>query len=190
MNEVALLFSEGNEKMRSSFVLLGMSSIVVLVSALGGIGAISALEAKQDMVVAMQAELPIELPATAEDLEEGQHSVILYGSLAMLFWCIVGAIIGAWTYVFIIPDQKATPRRMAAKLVSAAGCGVTLTPLVIHVAGLPRDPNLIGGISTFVALGSVGLIVDLFPLVLAKLRAWILGKIPCEDEGKKNDKPS
>lgn len=186
MNEINLLFSDGQEKMRSSFVLLGMSSIVVLVSALGGIGAVSALEAKSQLVATMQTELP----ADSAGIAEGEHSMVLYGSLAMLFWCIVGAIIGAWTYVFIIPDQKATPRRMAAKLVSAAGCGVTLTPLVIHVGGLPKDPNLIGGISTFVALGSVGLIVDLFPLVLAKLRAWILGKIPGEDGNGKTDKPS
>ena len=186
MNEVSILFSDGHEKMRSSFVLLGMSSIVMLVSALGGIGAVSALEAKYQLVATAQTEVP----AVLEDIAGDGHTMVLYGSLAMLFWCIVGSIIGAWTYVFIIPDNQATPRRMAAKLVSAAGCGVTLTPLVIHVAGFPKDPNLIGGISTFVALGSVGLIVDLFPLVLIKIRAWILGKIPGEDDNGKTDKPT
>lgn len=174
-------------QMKTSLFLLSLSSLLAAISALGGIGAVSALrnsvvDAHHQLEASMPLDAPLQHKTPAVEYIQVDDSMVLYGSLAMLFWCVVGALIGAWTYVFIIPDEKTNPRRMAAKLVSAAGCGVTLTPLVIHYGGLPRDPNLIGGIATVVALCSIGLIVDLLPSALKRIRDRILNSIPGEDE--------
>lgn len=146
-----------------SFALLIASSVVCFIGSIGSLGAIGAYADGVSREASSQIDELKEVPAVALDDHPGLQ---ILSDWALRAWCLIGSIVGAWLYIVIVPEKEpANTKRLAGKFTAAAAGGITMTPMVVSLLGVPQTVDWTAGLATLVAFSMIGILVDAGPII-------------------------